>query len=82
MTTGSTLIPLVLEHVGLRVMAPDCIRYRKDGTNEIEGMERDVALDWDGDSRTERTRKVLAALTELFMEEAGGVDHRSTFPPE
>ena len=47
----------------------------------IEGMEPDVALDWDGDSRTERTRKVLAALTELFMEEAGGVDHRSTFPP-
>ena len=74
-------IPLVLEHVGLRVMAPDCIRHRKDGTNEIEGMEPDVALDWDGDSRTERTRKVLAALTELFMEEAGGVDHRSTFPP-
>ena len=58
-------IPLVLEHVGLRVMAPDCIRFRKDGMNEIEGITPDIDLGWEGDSLKERTAKVIAALADL-----------------
>ena len=58
-------IPLRLEHLGLTVMAPDCVRFRVDGMNEIEGMAPDIELDWSQDSAEARTRKVLAALASL-----------------
>lgn len=59
-------IPLMLEHAGLKVMAPDCVRFRADGMNEIEGMQPDIKLDWSRkDSAKTRTQKVLAALRSL-----------------
>ena len=59
-------IPLTLEHAGLKVMAPDCVRFRADGMNEIEGMQPDIKLDWSRkDSARSRTEKVLAALRSL-----------------
>ena len=39
-------IPLKLSHSGITVRAPDCSRYRRDGTNEVDGIKPDVVLDW------------------------------------
>jgi hypothetical protein len=57
-------VTLELPATGLTVRAPDCIRYRKDGRNEAEGVLPDVPVAWeDGDSGKVRAEKVLAALT-------------------
>jgi hypothetical protein len=37
-------IPLRLAHGGLEVKAPDCSRLRRDGTNEIDGLDPDHPL--------------------------------------
>jgi len=39
-------IPLTLARTGISVRAPDCSRYRRDGTNETEGIQPDIRLDW------------------------------------
>jgi hypothetical protein len=59
-------VPLLLENAGLRVMAPDCVRYRVDGVNEIEGIDPEIEVPWSrGDSRKRRTEKLLEALDRL-----------------
>jgi hypothetical protein len=59
-------IPLTLEHAGLKVMAPDCVRFGADGVNEIEGMQPDLELRWSrNDSRRARTEMVVKALGSL-----------------
>lgn len=56
-------VTLELPATGLTVRAPDCIRYRKDGRNEAEGVLPDLPVAWaDGDSGKVRAEKVLAAL--------------------
>jgi C-terminal processing protease CtpA/Prc len=56
-------VTLELPATGLTVKAPDCIRYRKDGRNEAEGVLPDLPIAWaDGDSGKVRAEKVLAAL--------------------
>lgn len=56
-------VTLELPATGLTVRAPDCIRYRKDGRNEAEGVLSDLPVAWeDGDSGKVRAEKVLAAL--------------------
>jgi hypothetical protein len=63
-------IPLTLAHTGLVVAAPDCARYRRDGTNEIDGVRPDVALDWTLADRTGRwasyAEKALSEAETLF----------------
>lgn len=57
-------VTLELPATGLTVRAPDCIRYRKDGRNEAEGVLPDLPVAWaDGDSGEVRAEKVLAALS-------------------
>lgn len=58
-------ITIHLEHVKLNVKAPDCARIRRDGSNEMAGVEPDVRLGWSDDSRSARTEKALAALAEI-----------------
>jgi len=63
-------IPLKLSHTGIAVAAPDCARYRRDGTNETEGIRPDVALDWTLADRTGRwasyAEKALSDAERLF----------------
>jgi hypothetical protein len=39
-------IAIRLPRSGARVKLPDCVRYRADGTNEVEGVEPDVLVPW------------------------------------
>ena len=56
-------VTLTLPATGLTVKAPDCIRYRRNGRNEAEGVLPDLPVAWaDGDSGKVRAEKVLAAL--------------------
>jgi hypothetical protein len=63
-------IPLRLPHTGIAVAAPDCARYRRDGTNEIDGIRPDVGLDWTLADRTSRwasyAEKALSEAERLF----------------
>lgn len=53
--------PVTLPHSRLRVLMPNCARYRKDGGNEIAGITPD--LPWqEKDDKTARVEKLLAAL--------------------
>ncbi len=57
-------VTLELPATGLTVRAPDCIRYRKDGRNEAEGVLPDLPVAWeDGDSGKLLAEKVFAALS-------------------
>ena len=38
-------VPLTLSHCGWTVQMPNCVRYRADGINEIEGIEPDLRID-------------------------------------
>ncbi|SEM42475.1 Peptidase family S41 [Stigmatella aurantiaca] len=56
-------LPVVLTHSKLRVNMPDCIRYRRDGTNEQQGLQPDIAVVWGAlDSPGERARRWMEAL--------------------
>jgi hypothetical protein len=63
-------IPLKLSHTGIAVAAPDCARYRRDGSNEIDGIHPDVVLDWTLADRTGRwasyAEKALSEAERLF----------------
>jgi hypothetical protein len=56
-------VSITLRHSGLVVRAPDCIRFRRDGTNEALGIEPDVVIDWvPAEDPVARARKVIEAL--------------------
>jgi hypothetical protein len=63
-------IPLKLSRTGIAIAVPDCARYRRDGTNEIDGIHPDVALDWTLADRTGRwasyAEKALSEADRLF----------------
>jgi hypothetical protein len=63
-------IPIKLAHTGIAVEAPDCTRYRRDGTNEVDGVRPDVALAWTLADRTGRwasyAEKALSEAERLF----------------
>lgn len=55
-------IEFELPRSGLIVRVPDCARYRKDGTNEVEGIIPDAAIAWselDGAGRAHALVEVL-----------------------
>jgi hypothetical protein len=58
-------IKWVLPNSKLRVFMPDCIRYRKDGSNEYVGITPDLAIWTKEDNKTARLEKLLRALREL-----------------
>jgi hypothetical protein len=62
-------IALKLAHSGIAVAAPDCSRYRVDGTNETEGIKPDVAVSWTLSDMTGR----WASYAEKALSEAGQV---------
>lgn len=54
-------VTLTLPATGLTVRAPDCVRYRADGSNEAEGVEPELAIAWHADDdRHARARRVIA----------------------
>jgi hypothetical protein len=56
-------VPVVLRHSGLKVQLSDCARYRRDGTNEVEGLTPDLAVPWGPlDTPVERARKWMDTL--------------------
>ena len=55
-------IPLSLEHAGLLVKMPDCVRYRADGGNELDGIAPDVTGWEPGASWANKTRGLIKAL--------------------
>ena len=59
-------IPTTLKNSGARVRMPDCVRYRLDGTNEINGITPDVWVPWrQNDSPFQRVKRVADVLVPL-----------------
>jgi len=56
-------IPATLKNSGAQLKMPDCVRFRADGSNEVNGITPDILLPWSGhDSDFQRVSKLLAAL--------------------
>lgn len=56
-------IPAKLKNSGAQLEMPDCVRFRADGSNEVNGITPDVLLAWaEHDSGFQRVKKLLAAL--------------------
>jgi len=56
-------ITILLESSGARLKVPDCVRYRADGSNEVEGVEPDILVGWRaGLSPYQRGAKAARAL--------------------
>jgi hypothetical protein len=56
-------VTLELPATGLTVRAPDCIRYRRDGRNEAEGVLPDLPVEWnDAESGRERAERSITAI--------------------
>jgi hypothetical protein len=56
-------IPAELKNSGARLEMPDCVRFRADGSNEVNGITPDVLLAWaEHDSDSQRVKKLLAGL--------------------
>ncbi|MFQ5637867.1 MAG: S41 family peptidase [bacterium] len=54
-----------LEHTGLLVRMPDCVRFRADGENELAGIEPDISPWEEGDNDKERAQKLVRAISKL-----------------
>jgi hypothetical protein len=56
-------IDTLLKNSGATLKLPDCVRFRKDGSNEVVGITPDVVVPWRFfDSPAQRARKVLSVL--------------------
>jgi hypothetical protein len=56
-------IPAKLKNSAAQLKMPDCVRYRADGSDEVNGVTPDVPLPWaKHDSDFQRVEKLLAAL--------------------
>ncbi len=52
-----------LKNSGATVKMPDCVRYRADGMNEVEGVTPDTLLPWARhESSHQRATKLMVAL--------------------
>jgi hypothetical protein len=59
-------IPVRLQFSNAEVKMPDCVRYRADGTNEVEGVTPSVLIPWRlNDSPLQRARRAIEVLTAL-----------------
>ncbi|UTH73400.1 S41 family peptidase [Chromobacterium sp. IIBBL 290-4] len=67
-----TNLPLTLPHSGLRFRIPNCVRLRKDGSDEVAGIQPDIALpDMPGASPRAKAQKVLDMI-ERDLAQPGG----------
>jgi len=56
-------IPAKLKNSAAQLRMPDCVRFRADGSNEVNGVTPDVLLPWTKhDSDFQRVKKLLATL--------------------
>ncbi|MBL8516801.1 MAG: hypothetical protein JNM76_07500 [Betaproteobacteria bacterium] len=55
-------VSVVLPNSGMRVRMPDCVRFRKDGGNEVLGLMPDIAV---APGRTDALMRALAAWVAL-----------------
>jgi hypothetical protein len=56
-------IPTTLKNSRAQVEMPDCVRYRADGSNEVNGITPDMLIPWaDHDSSFQRSKKLINAL--------------------
>jgi C-terminal processing protease CtpA/Prc len=55
-------VPLTLPHSGLNVMASNCIRFRKDGSNEVFGIKPDVEIPWAGEDAPAALKSLIEAV--------------------
>jgi hypothetical protein len=63
-TGGGVTIPL--SRTGLTARAPDCVRYRKNGRSEAEGVTPRLIVPWDrSDDPAARALKALAVLRSI-----------------
>jgi hypothetical protein len=61
-----------LPHSGGSVHMPDCVRFRADGTNEVEGITPDVLVPWrTNDSDAQRSRRLEQVLPSVLRRSAG-----------
>lgn len=51
-------IAITLPRSGARLRVPDCARLRRDGTNEVDGIEPDVAVPWQRGDAPERVARL------------------------
>jgi C-terminal processing protease CtpA/Prc len=67
-------IPAKLKNSGAELKMPDCVRYRADGSNEVNGITPDILLPWSGhDSDFQRLNGLLAALNSRQSSPAGSL---------
>jgi hypothetical protein len=60
-------IPTTLRFSGARVLMPDCVRYRADGSNEVDGITPDFLVPWRArDSEFQRAQKTLQVLNTVI----------------
>lgn len=58
--------PTVLSHTGALARMPNCVRYRADGTNEVEGITPNKLVPWrENDTPGQKARRLLTALQEI-----------------
>jgi len=56
-------IPTKLKNSGARLKMPDCVRFRADGSNEVNGITPDVLVPWaEHNSGFQHVKKLLVAL--------------------
>jgi peptidase S41-like protein len=56
-------IPVKLKNSGAQLKMPDCIRFRTDGSNEVDGITPDIILPWSAhDSDFQHAKKLVDAL--------------------
>lgn len=58
--------PLLLRDLNVEIVAPNCSRFRKDGSNEVNGIHPSLDAGWrDGDSAKRRAELVVARLLRI-----------------
>lgn len=71
--------PYRLARTGADLHVPDCIWLRKDGTNEVAGVEPDIMIPWRYyDNGVQKARRAMAALGTLSL---GGAAAQPATPP-
>ena len=59
-------VPVRLKFSNAEVKMPDCVRFRADSTNEVEGVTPDVLIPWRlNDSPLQRARRAVEAISGL-----------------
>lgn len=59
-------IPATLKNSGAKVRMPDCVRFRANGSNEINGITPDIVVPWrQNDSPYQRAKRVTDTLINI-----------------